>query len=34
MRLLDNNTFGFEDLFGGGDNDFDDLFFRAEFEVA
>ena len=34
IRLLDNNTFGFEDLFGGGDNDFDDLLFRAEFEVA
>ncbi|AFY58063.1 CHRD domain-containing protein [Rivularia sp. PCC 7116] len=34
IRLVDNNTFGFEDLFGGGDNDFDDLFFRAEFEVA
>ncbi|MGB3651620.1 MAG: spondin domain-containing protein [Rivularia sp. (in: cyanobacteria)] len=34
IRLLDNNTFGFEDLFGGGDNDFDDLFFRAEFEVV
>ena len=34
IRLLDNNTFGFEDLFGGGDNDFNDLLFRAEFEVA
>lgn len=34
IRLVDENTFGFEDLFGGGDNDFNDLFFRAEFEVA
>lgn len=34
IRLLDNNTFAFEDLFGGGDNDFDDLFFRTDFEVA
>ena len=34
IRLVDENTFGFEDLFGGGDNDFNDLFFQAEFEVA
>ena len=34
IRLLDNNTFGFEDLFGGGDNDFDDLLFEAQFQVV
>ncbi|MEO1376707.1 MAG: spondin domain-containing protein [Cyanobacteria bacterium J06635_10] len=34
IRLLDNNTFGFEDLFGGGDNDFDDLLFQVDFEVV
>lgn len=34
IRLLDNNTFGFEDLFGGGDNDFNDLFFQAEFQIV
>ncbi len=34
IRLLDNNTFAFEDLFGGGDNDFDDLIFGANYEVA
>ena len=34
IRLLDNNTFGFEDLFGGGDRDFNDLTFRAEFTAA
>ncbi|MEO0970583.1 MAG: spondin domain-containing protein [Cyanobacteria bacterium J06639_18] len=34
IRLLDNNNFAFEDLFGGGDNDFDDLIFGANYEVA
>lgn len=34
IRLLDNNTFGVEDLFGGGDNDFNDLNIKATFEVA
>ncbi|MEM7555079.1 MAG: spondin domain-containing protein [Cyanobacteria bacterium P01_A01_bin.84] len=33
IRLLEDNTFGFEDLFGGGDRDFNDLTFRAEFTV-
>ncbi|MBD2194135.1 MULTISPECIES: DUF4114 domain-containing protein [Calothrix] len=30
IRLLGNNTFGFEDLPGGGDNDFNDVIVRAE----
>ena len=29
VRVLGNNTFGFEDLFGGGDNDFNDLVFQV-----
>ncbi|MBE9064681.1 choice-of-anchor Q domain-containing protein [cf. Phormidesmis sp. LEGE 11477] len=31
VRLLGNNTFGFEDLSGGGDQDFDDLVIKASF---
>nr|MBX2864089.1 DUF4114 domain-containing protein [Leptolyngbyaceae cyanobacterium MAG.088] len=31
VRLLGNNTFGFEDLPGGGDADFDDVVIRATF---
>ncbi|HEY9665807.1 MAG TPA: DUF4347 domain-containing protein [Coleofasciculaceae cyanobacterium] len=31
VRLLGDNVFGFEDLFGGGDNDFDDLVVEARF---
>ena len=33
VRLQGNNTFGFEDLPFGGDNDFNDLFLNAEFSV-
>ncbi|HEY9599504.1 MAG TPA: DUF4114 domain-containing protein [Cyanophyceae cyanobacterium] len=28
IRLLGDNTFGFEDLYGGGDQDFNDMVFR------
>jgi hypothetical protein len=31
VRLLGDNTFGFEDLPGGGDQDFDDLVIKASF---
>ncbi len=31
VRLLGDNTFGFEDLAGGGDQDFDDIVMRATF---
>ncbi|MEA5462943.1 DUF4114 domain-containing protein [Leptothoe sp. PORK10 BA2] len=31
VRLLGNNTFGFEDLSGGGDMDFDDVVIQARF---
>ena len=31
VRVLGDNTFGFEDLFGGGDNDFNDLVFQVKF---
>ncbi|MEO0351387.1 MAG: DUF4114 domain-containing protein, partial [Cyanobacteria bacterium P01_A01_bin.15] len=31
VRLLGNNTFGFEDLAGGGDMDFDDVVMQASF---
>ncbi|MDJ0714641.1 MAG: spondin domain-containing protein [Prochloraceae cyanobacterium] len=34
VRLQGNNTFAFEDLAFGGDLDFNDLFFRAEFSVV
>jgi Domain of unknown function (DUF4114) len=31
IRLLGDNTFGFEDLAGGGDRDFNDLIIKATF---
>jgi hypothetical protein len=31
IRLLGDNTFGFEDLIGGGDQDFNDIVFRVNF---
>lgn len=31
VRLFGNNTFGFEDLVGGGDQDFDDVIVQVEF---
>lgn len=31
VRLLGDNTFGFEDLLGGGDQDFNDIVFRVNF---
>jgi phosphodiesterase/alkaline phosphatase D-like protein len=34
IRLLGENTFGFEDLFGGGDRDFNDVIVRANLKVA
>ncbi|MEQ9671136.1 putative Ig domain-containing protein [Coleofasciculus sp. G2-EDA-02] len=34
IRLLGDNTFGFEDLYKGGDNDFDDLTFQVDLTVA
>ena len=34
IRLQNDNTFVFEDLLGGGDNDFNDFSFRAEFDVV
>ncbi|MEQ9553211.1 MAG: putative Ig domain-containing protein [Coleofasciculus sp. G3-WIS-01] len=34
IRLLGDNTFGFEDLHGGGDNDFNDLTFQVDLTVA
>lgn len=34
IRLLGDNTFGFEDLPGGGDQDFNDVIVRAEFTIA
>ena len=33
IRLLADNTFGFEDLSGGGDNDFNDIIIRANFQI-
>jgi Domain of unknown function (DUF4114)/RTX calcium-binding nonapeptide repeat (4 copies) len=32
IRLLGDNTFGFEDLFGGGDRDFNDIIVKAVFQ--
>jgi hypothetical protein len=29
IRLLGDNTFGFEDMFGGGDRDYNDLIIKA-----
>ncbi|PNW59010.1 UNVERIFIED_CONTAM: hypothetical protein BEN50_05760 [Euhalothece sp. KZN 001] len=34
FRLLADNTFGIEDLRGGGDQDFNDTIFKFEFDVA
>ncbi|MEO0934839.1 MAG: DUF4114 domain-containing protein, partial [Cyanobacteria bacterium J06641_2] len=34
IRLLGDNTFGFEDLAGGGDNDFNDMIVKARFEIV
>ena len=31
VRLMGNNTFGFEDMAGGGDMDFDDVIARVSF---
>jgi hypothetical protein len=31
IRLLADNTFGFEDLVGGGDRDFNDVIVKATF---
>jgi Subtilase family/SdrD B-like domain/Cadherin-like/Putative Ig domain/CARDB/Domain of unknown function (DUF4114)/Bacterial pre-peptidase C-terminal domain len=33
IRLLGDNIFGFEDLRGGGDNDFNDIIIKANFQV-
>ncbi|MBD2342344.1 DVUA0089 family protein [Calothrix sp. FACHB-156] len=33
IRLLGNNTWGFEDLVGGGDKDFNDIVVQAKFQV-
>jgi phosphodiesterase/alkaline phosphatase D-like protein len=33
VRLLGNNTFGFEDILGGGDRDFNDVIVRANVKV-
>jgi hypothetical protein len=33
IRLLGDNTFGFEDLAGGGDKDFNDVIVKATFTV-
>ncbi|MEQ8959195.1 MAG: DUF4114 domain-containing protein, partial [Coleofasciculus sp. C2-GNP5-27] len=34
IRLLGDNTFGFEDLHGGGDQDFNDFTFQVDLTVA
>lgn len=34
VRLLGNNQFGFEDLWDGGDNDFNDIVFKVNAELA
>ncbi|MBE9214014.1 putative Ig domain-containing protein, partial [Plectonema cf. radiosum LEGE 06105] len=34
IRLLGDNTWGFEDLAGGGDNDFNDVIVKASFQVV
>ena len=34
IRLLGDNIFGFEDLAGGGDNDFNDIIEEARFEIV
>jgi Ca2+-binding RTX toxin-like protein len=33
VRLLGDNTFGFEDIYGGGDRDFNDVIVRATFKA-
>ncbi|MEM7579931.1 MAG: choice-of-anchor U domain-containing protein, partial [Cyanobacteria bacterium P01_A01_bin.80] len=33
IRLLGDNTFGFEDLANGGDNDFNDVIIKANFQI-
>jgi hypothetical protein len=33
VRLLGNNTFGFEDMFNGGDKDFNDVVVQASFKT-
>ena len=33
VRLLANNTFGFEDLYGGGDRDYNDMIVKATLKV-
>jgi Putative Ig domain/Domain of unknown function (DUF4114)/Lipase (class 3) len=33
VRLLGNNTFGFEDMFNGGDKDFNDVIVQASFKA-
>lgn len=34
VRLLGDNVFGFEDLPGGGDNDFNDIVVQIDFTLA
>lgn len=34
LRLLGSNSFGFEDTFGGGDLDYDDIVFSVELDIA
>ncbi|MGD1872743.1 MAG: DUF4114 domain-containing protein, partial [Mastigocoleus sp.] len=34
IRLIDDNTFGFEDLPNGGDNDFNDMIVKVEYPVV
>jgi hypothetical protein len=34
VRLLGNNQFGFEDRWAGGDNDFNDMIFKLNVEIA
>ncbi len=34
IRLLGNNTWGFEDLAGGGDRDFNDMVIQAKFQLV
>ena len=34
IRSLGDNTLGFEDLAGGGDNDFNDLVIRTEIAIV
>ena len=34
VRLLGDNTFGFEDLFGGGDLDYNDVIFQVDCQIV